>query len=343
MSEGLYDFSENQIRDLVSGMNFTPVEVETVIKYYTDHRIREMQGSLTPGVDVLALKPEEKKIYAGAIADKIVTLRDGREILAEIIDRINNYKALEKSLKDKGVISGSKVLPHDDIIKNVKTFDGLTSLEHDYLRYLRDKQNMLELYLEHKDWAEVLNTLVYEDSTEASEAFIDTIEETLQVKIKDVIHLSEITEIEALYNYWDKDKGFLQDREAEALAKEEKKPLESYLCTDEQSKEEALKQLGEILIESKYSKYMRTMSLAISKGAKYKDLLQIKPQDFDLPETWDQGLTKDQYSSILVSISLFFGLDEPNLTLLPSLRDVAQEMEAPYSVIMDAHKYLQLR
>jgi len=103
--------------------------------------------------------------------------------------------------------------------------------------------------------------------------------------------------------------------------------------SEEEAKKNAIRELEETLINSKYSKYYRALEKAIREGAKYKDLLKIDPKDYGLPEDWG----KDKYSSILEAINSLFFLGE-SLMASPGLRAVATELEAPYSVIMDSYK-----
>jgi len=168
----------------------------------------------------------------------------------------------------------------------------------DYLRYINYKKEIAETYQESKSWDRVITTAVYSDENEAQEAFIDYVEETYQTKVKDGKHLQKLTGIT----------------------------------------EETLESLEETVINSMYSKYFRALEKALQGGAKYKDLLQIKPQNFGLPKTWSGCLGSDQYSSILWAISYEFLINEPaSLILLPDLRSIAQEIEAPYSVLMDCY------
>jgi len=136
------------------------------------------------------------------------------------------------------------------------------------------------------------------DEKESQEAFVDYVEEINQTKVKDAKHLQSLTGIT----------------------------------------EETLEGLEETLISSRYSKYFRSLERTLQEGGKYKDLLQIDPKDFGLPETWSGHLGSDQYSSILWAISFEFLINEPaSLMLLPDLRSIAQEIEAPYSVLMDCY------
>ena len=167
-----------------------------------------------------------------------------------------------------------------------------------YLGYLKHKKEIAETYQESKSWDKVITTVVYSDVKESQEAFIDYVEETYQAKVKDGKHLQKLTGIT----------------------------------------EETLEGLEETVINSKYSKYFRALEKALAEGAKYKDLLQIKPKDYGLPESWSGCLPTDQYSSILWAIENAFLIGEPNTSVRPDLRTIAEEIEAPYSVLMDAHK-----
>lgn len=250
-----------------------------------------------------------------------------------------NFANLEKSLRDKGAVKGSKAIPHEEMLEDTGLLFSLTSLERGYLFYLRHKQEIGEAYLKSNNWGVVFSTVVYCDEHSSQEAFIDYVEDVYKTNVKDAKHLQELTGITNLYNYWDKDRGFLTDEEAEKLSKENNKPLESYEATPGQTGAEAIRELEDTIQGSKLSKYTRDLDNAIQEGAKYKDLLQIKPKDYGLPETWDYSLYKDQYNAILWAIGLGMSINEPaRLMSFPSLRLIAEELEAPYSVIMDVYK-----
>ena len=246
--EGLIDFSINQLRDVFTQAGLNSDLTERAIKDYQRYRESEL-SSLS-----LLSANEIKQIGAEALADKIIKLRSGGEIVEEI------YK--------------------------------------NYLSYLNYKKQIAETYQDSKSWDKVITTAVYSDVKEAQESFIDYVEETYQTKVKDGKHLQKLTGI----------------------------------------KEETLEGLEETVINSRYSKYFRALEKALQEGAKYKDLLQIKPQDFGLPKTWNGCLGSDQYSSILWALSFEFLINEPaSLMLLPDLRSIAQEIEAPYSVLMNCY------
>ncbi len=102
--------------------------------------------------------------------------------------------------------------------------------------------------------------------------------------------------------------------------------------------------LEAIIISSRYSKYFRALETALQEGATYPELLKIKPKEYGLPEKWNKVLGSDQYSTILWVLSFEFLINEPaSLMLLPDLRSIAEEIKAPYSVLMDCYKLTNMR
>lgn len=199
------------------------------------------------------------------------------------------------NLAEVGLVNSLDQEDINEIFKDL--IDGKEIIEHilnRYLRYQDYKTAIDKTYQSSKSWDEVITTVVYKDILDAQESFIDYVEEIYQTKVKDGKHLQELTGI----------------------------------------KEETLKGLEETVIASKYSKYFRALEGSLIGGGKYKDLLQIKPQDYGLPESWDGSTGRDQYSSILWAICFHFNIDEPK-HIRPELRSIAIEVGAPYSVLLD--------
>lgn len=166
-----------------------------------------------------------------------------------------------------------------------------------YLDYIEMRRQITERYNETKNWGEVLSTIVYSDLQGSVEAYIDVVEAIYKTKIKDAKHYIE-------------------------------------LCGTPENIEDA----EELLTIAKLSKYFRAIQQAIKSGAIYEELLEIKPKDYGLPKTWKGTLAIDQYSCILWAISIEFLVNEPtNLTLIPDLRSIATELQAPYSVLLDCY------
>lgn len=229
-----------------------------------------------------------------------------------------SYKELQTLGADTFAEEVFKLKQGDEIVDDI--------LRH-YARYLNYKKEMAETYQESKDWNTVFSTSVYLDVSESKEAFIDFVEETYQTKVKDAKHLQELTNITHIFSYYEKGK----DIEIKEEAKQ---------------KEQAIKELEETLTDGRETKYLRALNKALQEGAKYKDLLNINAKDYGLPESWGSryGEPNTAYSSMLGAISFEFLINEPGgLMLLPDLRSIAKDLEAPYSVLMDSYKLTNRR
>lgn len=187
-----------------------------------------------------------------------------------------------------------------------------------YISYIETKNDIAQAYQKSKDWNKVFSSHVYQEPHETAEAFIDYLEEIYQEPIETAKQLQEITRINQ--------------------------------PPDKRTKITTIEGLEDILIIAHYTKFFRALEKAIKEGAKYKDLLKIKPGDYRLPETWElndkvlkSSSGHDQYSSILWAIGMEFSL-EVNLgvIVLPSLRNIAKDLEAPYSVLMDAFNLMRI-
>jgi hypothetical protein len=169
-----------------------------------------------------------------------------------------------------------------------------------------------------------LFTEIYEDKPYLSEIFVRIVEETEGVAITSAKQLQELTGITEIYGYWDEDKG-------------ETIPYGDHKPTKEEAQEIAFKQIKNTFTEAMSYRYSRALEAILEAGGKYSDLLQIKPSYFNLPETWSGCLATDQYSSILWALEKAFLIGEPNTSVRPDLKTIARDLEAPYSVLMDAH------
>jgi hypothetical protein len=178
------------------------------------------------------------------------------------------------------------------------------------------KIQISESYKKTKDWARVLNTAIHSDSYIDQEAFIDFIEETYQTKVKDVKQLQELTGIYKLQS-WD-------------VKLKDYKPV-----GDLEAEKNAIRELDEVLTRARFNKFKRAIKKALLGEIKYKDLIQIKPEDYGLTESWEYCYTSDQYNTILWAISDEYLLAETTV-ISPKPRDIAEYLEAPLSVVMEA-------
>lgn len=201
------------------------------------------------------------------------------------------------------------------LIKSSEFKDSLYKKSYERLKALGD---------EGKSYGDLF-TEIYEDETYLNEIFVRLVEETEGVAITSAKQLQELTGITELYGYWDAEKG-------ETVPYGDKKP------TKKEAQEIAYKQVEGAFISAMSYRYSKALENILESGGKYSDLLQVKPSFFNLPETWSGCLPTDQYSSILWAIENAFLIGEPNTSVRPDLKTIAQEIEAPYSVLMDAHK-----
>ena len=164
--------------------------------------------------------------------------------------------------------------------------------------YNKNLEAIKKTFQESKNWDVVFSTSVYTEDHETEEAFIDYVEEIYQTKVKDAKHLQKLTGI----------------------------------------KKQTLEDLEGVVVGARYSKYFRSLIKALQDGAMYKDLLQIKPQGLKQGKDWESYIGDSQYTTILWAISEEFLVDGVgSLTIFPDPRRIAQEIEAPYSVLMDCY------
>ena len=265
--------------------------------------------------DIKKIKDFGKKLESSGADYSEVTLRDvftQAGLNSDLTERaIKDYQRYRESeLSSLSILSGNDIrqIGAEALTEKVMSLmSGGEIVEEiliDYLRYLNYKKQIAETYQESKDWGVVFSTSVYSDVKEAQEAFIDYVEETYQTKVKDGKHLQKLTGIKA----------------------------------------ETLEGLEETVIKSRYIKYFRALETALEEGATYPELLKIKPKEYGLPEKWNNVLGSDQYRTILWVLSFKFLINEPgSLMLLPDLRSIAQEIQAPYSVLMDCYKLTNMR
>jgi hypothetical protein len=166
---------------------------------------------------------------------------------------------------------------------------------------------------------------IYEGEYHLSEIFVRIVEETEGVLITSAKQLQELTGVEEIYGYWDHKKG-------ETVPYGDKTP------TKKEAQEIATKELKGIFTEAMFYRYRKALDSIIEAGGKYQDLLKVKPSYFNLPEKWETVISKDQYTTILYALDEAFLIGEVNSSIKPDLRSIAKEIEAPYSVLMDAHK-----
>ena len=205
----------------------------------------------------------------------------------------------------------------DTIIKSREYKDKLYKKSYDRLKALVD---------EGKTFGDIF-TEIYSDESYLNDIFIRLIEDKEGVAITSAKQLQELSGITEIYGYWDEDK------------KETVTYKDKTISTKKEAQEEAKKQIEDTFIQGMYNRYFTTLEDMLEAGAKYKDILLLSPKDFNLPDQWSGTLAKNKEEVILWAISFTYLINEPgSLMMSPSLRTVAEEIEAPYSVLMDCYK-----
>ena len=202
------------------------------------------------------------------------------------------------------------------IIKSREYKDKLYKKSYDKLKALGD---------ENKSYGDLFSE-IYDDEEYLCDIFIRLIEEEEGVVITSAKQLQEFTGIEEIKGYWDADKGEIVPYKDKTIS------------TKKEAQEEAKKQIEQTFIQGMYNRYFTTIEDMLEAGAKYKDILLLSPKDFNLPDQWSGTLAKNKEEVILWAIGFTYQVNERgSLMMLPSLRTVAEEIEAPYSILMDCY------
>lgn len=234
--------------------------------------------------------------------------------------KLHKIKPTEEEVK-KEIVTLLKTVA-DTLIKSKEYKDKFYKKSYDKLKALVDEGKPFEYIF----------TEIYLDENYLCDIFIRLIEDKEGVAITSAKQLQELSGITEIYGYWDEDKG------------ERVQYKDKTISTKKEAQEEAKKQIEETFIQGMYNRYFTTIKDMLEAGAKYKDILLLNPKDFNLPEQWSGTLAKNKEEVILWAIGFTYLITEPvSLMFLPDLRSIAQEIEAPYSVLMDCYKLTNMR
>lgn len=161
-------------------------------------------------------------------------------------------------------------------------------------------------------WEQMLASEVTSDEEFKNEIFVRLVEEKHGVEATSWKQLQELTGLKEFYLSYDYETG--------AFTKEK--------STKKEAQDLANTELKDTFLKAMSYRYRRLLESILASGGKYKDLLEVSPTEFFLPES-----TKEE--TVATAITLFFGLME-GATGRISLRDIANQIEAPYSVILSA-------
>ena len=243
-----------------------------------------------------------------------------KNLLASLIkNKAEEYKLHKTQPTEEEIKKDIKelfIIIVDTLLKSREYKDKLYKKSYDKLKALVDEGKTFEYIF----------TEIYSDEAYLNDIFIRLIEDKEKVAITSAKQLQELSGIKEIHGYWDEDKGEIVQYKDKTIS------------TKKEAQEEALRQIENAFTLGMYNRYFTTLEDMLEAGAKYKDILLLNPKDFNLPEQWSGTLAKNKEEVILWAISFTYLINEPvSLILLPDLRSIAQEIQAPYSVLMDCY------
>ena len=184
------------------------------------------------------------------------------------------------------------------------------------LRYQKSYEALKNASKGEISWSELF-TEIYTDDYELNEIFVRLVEEQDGIEITSAKQLQKVTGITEIRSYW---KG--EESIEYPDTKEGKK----------QAQAQAKKETEECFTLAMEFRYRNLLECMLKTGAKYKDLLSIEPGKFYLPKEKQEEIIK-------MTLTLYYNLMEPSF-FRPDLKTIAEEIEAPYGVLLEAANFL---
>ncbi len=262
-----------------------------------------LQGTIA---ELITTKTEDGSVVISPFAKRLMDTR-----LAPIIHKYNDLiklrgesgipKDLEEAFIEEYTEARDRAV---DVIIQTEDFRNLRYQKSYEALKRADKEGI-------ERWGDLL-TEIHQDDDSLNEIFVRLVEEQENIKITSAKQLQEVTGITEIWSYW---KG------GESI---------EYPDTKEgrkQAKAEAKKEMEETFGQAMEFRYRNLLEAMLKTGAMYKDLLSIEPSQFHLP-------AEKQSEVIRMTLALYFNLIEAPF-FRPDLKTIAEEIEAPYSVLMD--------
>jgi hypothetical protein len=183
--------------------------------------------------------------------------------------------------------------------------------------YEKTYQAFIDSAPETETWQDLF-TEISPNENFTHEIFVRLVEEQEKIEITSAKQLQDITGITHIYGYWDALKG-------ETVPSEGKK-----IVTKKQAQAEAYEQVEETFTKAMQFRYERFLKERLRNGEKYKDLLDVNPSSFYLPEGYKE-------TAIKRAVSQYFELWDTS-RLKPDFGSIADKINAPYSFVIDASK-----
>ena len=179
---------------------------------------------------------------------------------------------------------------------------------YDYLNNLENKETI--------HLGEIYSQIDSENFT-LCEIFIRLIEEDNNKTIKSPAELQELSGLNELEYFWDEETQDYKE-ETNKAQRIKKTKLE----------------IADTFNKGMLYRYIRALDNCLNAGGKYKELQKIEPTDYYLPKSKKEKI-KELAEKYIIATK--YNLLEKELR--PDLKDLAEELEAPYSLMLEIVNY----
>lgn len=252
-------------------------------------------------------KDTKEKLESLLKSKRVMPEWDLDDLCLKVIDRFTrrthswDFGLAERHAEDLAVYEELKDRP---CVKRIVEITGTDYIPSDTLLSITWIPGIDSDRSEGKTYADIYSDF-FQDNTSAALIFLNHLEDTSNATIHTVEQFQNLL-------------GDLDEREIETCSR--------------------------VLFSAFEERYDLTLNRILREGGKYEKLLAITPTEFNLPDTWhgsSEGMTKDKM--ILKAIADYFNLSEPDYTAVRhlSIRDIANQLEAPYPEILKATRYYQ--
>lgn len=220
-----------------------------------------------------------------------------------MLSLINHYKAIHGRISEE--LIAEKFNSEKD--KIIQAFTKTYAFSEAF--YEEAYKRLKQFHKDNNSWDRLFSEIV-EDEDYFCEIFVRLVEEETGELINNPGQLQEATGIYEINGTWEGDKE---------ISSELKKQTMQELATTE---------IIDIFFGAMNHRYYSVLTACLKTGGKYKDLLEIKPSLFHLPEKVHQPMIKKV-------LCIYYSLWDPS-DIRPDMKTIAEAIEAPYSVILAA-------
>lgn len=198
------------------------------------------------------------------------------------------------------------------------------SMRQGYFLLMKRIEEIDSLINTGKSYDDIYSSIIFSDEDDYSYAFLLHVEGKFNTSITSSVQLKELAQI----------KHKRLDTKYRSHTKLSSEPVSCTLDEDIQN----------CYYQALECKYLTILERILWDEGKYKDLLNTNPQDYGLPESWNNGheiMNKEK----MILMAIFFFIEHAAERIDPidlkkiSLESIAKDIEAPLSVIQKASNY----